>query len=196
MSNKIRRCEPNLTYHTYSRCADKLTLMKQARMKELMLKVIKMAQSKYDFELMSYAIMDNHFHFMIRTIEGGAPISSIMQFIKAQYALKFNKLMGRSGPFWNERYGDTIIEEQESPAEAFNEINCYIVNNPVKANYVIKPEKYRYSSIHFYIRGNYTPPVKLTFHEFYLLLGSTFQERAERFLEMGKKQLLRAFNYS
>jgi REP element-mobilizing transposase RayT len=196
MSNKIRRCEPNLTYHTYSRCADKLTLMKSDRMKELMLKVIVIAQSKYDFELMSYAIMDNHFHFLIRTVEGGATISSIMQFIKAQYSLKFNKIMGRSGPFWNERYGDTIIEEQDFPTEAFNEINCYIVNNPVKANYVIKPEKYRYSSINFYIKEDYMAPVKLTFHEYYLLLGSTFRERAERFLEMGKNQLIRVFNFS
>jgi putative transposase len=196
MSNKIRRCEPNLTYHTYSRCADKLTLMKPDRMKELMLRVISMAQSKYVFELMSYSLMDNHFHLLIRTVEDGAPISKIMQYIKAQFALKYNKIMGRSGPFWNERYGDTIIEEQDCPEEAFNEINCYIVNNPVKANYVLKPEIYKYSSIHFYLRENYSPPVKLTFHEYYLKLGSTFQERACRFLELGKLQLLRAFYLS
>jgi putative transposase len=193
MSNKIRRCEPNLTYHTYSRCADKLTLMKPDQMKELMLRVISMAQSKYDFELMSYTLMDNHFHLLIRTVEDGAPISKIMQYIKAQYALRYNKMMGRSGPFWNERYGDTIIEEQDMPEDAFNSINCYIVNNPVKANYVIKPEKYKYSSIHFYIKENYSPPVNLTFHEYYLKLGSTFSERAERFLELGRIQLLRAF---
>jgi putative transposase len=193
MSNRIRRCEPNLTYHTYSRCADKSNLMKYDRMKELMIIVINMAQTKYQFDLISYVIMDNHFHFIIRTLEGGAPISRIMQFIKAQYAQRYNKLMNRIGPFWNERYDDTIIEEQHRPSEAFHYINNYIVNNPVKANYVNDARDYKYSCIHFYIDENYTPPVKVTVHEFYLELGSSFRDRANRFLELGRIQLLRAF---
>jgi putative transposase len=193
MSNKIRRCEPNLTYHTYSRCAQKSTMMKRDRMKDLMLKVISMAQTKYQFDLISYVIMDNHFHFIIRTVEDGAPISKIMQFIKAQYAIRYNKMMNRIGPFWNERYGDVIIEEQDFPIDAFYNINTYIVNNPVKANYVKDAKEYKYCSIHFYIDEHYTSPVKLTFHEYYIRLGISFRERADRFLELGRIQLLRAF---
>lgn len=194
MSNKIRRCEPNLTYHTYSRCEHKFSLMKQDRMKELMIAVISMAQSKYKFELISYVIMDNHFHFIIRTVEGGAPISRIMQLIKSQYALRYNKIMNICGPFWNERYGDAIIEEQDCPVEAFNNINCYIINNPVKANYVNDASEYKYSCVRFYLDENYSSPVKLTFHEYYLELGLTFRERSERFLKIGRIQLLRAFS--
>ena len=193
MSNKKRRCEPNLTYHTYSRCADKSNMMKRNYMKNLMLKVIVMAQERYAFDLISYVIMDNHFHFIIRTVDNGAPISRIMQFIKAQFAQRYNKIMNRTGPFWNERYGDTIVEEQEFPEEAFNNINSYIINNPVKANYVNHAKDYKYSSIHFYIDENYISPVKLTFHEYYLKLGSSFRQRADRFLELGRLQLLRAF---
>jgi REP element-mobilizing transposase RayT len=196
MSNKIRRCEPNLTYHTYSRCADKSTMMKPDHMKYLMLTVIAMAQKRYAFDLISYVIMDNHFHFIIKTVENGAPISRIMQFIKAQFALRYNKKMSRTGPFWNERYGDTIIEEQEFPEKAFNSINSYIINNPVKANYVNDAKDYKFSCIHFYIDENYISPIKLTFHEYYLKLGSSFRQRADRFLklvELGRLQLLRAF---
>jgi REP-associated tyrosine transposase len=193
MSNKKRRCEPNLTYHTYSRCADKSNMMRHNHMKNLLLTVIAMAQGKYSFDLISYVIMDNHFHFIIRTVDNGAPISRIMQFIKARFAQRYNKMMNRTGPFWNERYGDTIIEEQEFPEEAFNNINSYIINNPVKANYVNDAKDYRYSCIHFYIDENYISPVKLTFHEYYLRLGSSFRQRAERFLELGRLQLLRAF---
>jgi putative transposase len=193
MSNKKRRCEPNLTYHTYSRCADKSTMMKSDHMKNLMLTVIVMAQERYSFDLISYVIMDNHFHFIIRTVENGAPISRIMQFIKAQFAKRYNKKMNKTGPFWNERYGDTIIEEQEFPEEAFNNINSYIINNPVKANYVNDARDYKYSCIHFYIDENYISPVKLTFHEYYLKLGSSFRQRADRFLDLGRLQLLRVF---
>ena len=153
-----------------------------------MLSVIAMAQKKYTFDLISYVIMDNHFHFIIRTVYNGAPISRIMQFIKAQFALRYNKMMNRTGPFWNERYGDTIIEEHAFPEEAFNYINSYIINNPVKANYVNDARDYKYSSIHFYMEENYISPVKLTFHEYYLRLGSTFRQRADCLLERGRLQ--------
>lgn len=162
-------------------------------MKNLMLQVIAMTQEKYSFDLIAYVIMDNHFHFIIRTLVDGAPISRIMQFIKAQFAIRYNKKMKRTGPFWNERYGDTIIEEQDFPEKAFNDINSYIINNPVKANYVNDAKDYLFSSIHFYIDENYVSPVKLTFHEYYLRLGSSFRQRADRFLELGRLKLLRAF---
>lgn len=184
---KIRKCEPNLTYHTYSRCIDKANLMRMNKMKELMLKVIVKAQKKYEFEIISYVIMDNHFHFMIRTVEGGPTISRIMQFIKSQYARRYNKDMRRCGPFWNERFGDTIIEDQENPEEAFELINNYIINNPVKANYVSNPRDYKYGCIHFYIDKNYKSRVKLTFHEYFLNSGNTFKERKKKFIKFEKK---------
>jgi REP element-mobilizing transposase RayT len=182
MSNKVRRCEPNLTYHTYSRCDGEFYLMKRDKMKELMLKVITMAQKKYKFDLISYVILDNNFDFLIRTIQGGASISRIMQFIKAQYALRYNKMMNRIGPFWNERYTDMIIEENAYPVEEFIKVTKDITNKPVKSGYVNNAKNYKYSSIRFYIDEKYTPPVKLTFHEYYMTLGSSFSERAERFL--------------
>ena len=40
-------------------------MMKLDYMKDLMLEVINMALERYNFELISYVIMDNHFHFFI-----------------------------------------------------------------------------------------------------------------------------------
>jgi putative transposase len=144
-----------------------------------------MAQARYSFELMSYVIMDNHFHFIIRTVENGATIARIMQFIKAQFAQRCNRIMSRTGPFWNERYGDTIIEEQAFPAGAFNAINNYILQNPVRARCVKDARDYRYSSMRFYVDENYRPPVILTFHIHYLGTGRSFRERANRLLGYG-----------
>ena len=183
MTDPIRRCEPNLTYHTYSRCIDKSNLMKPDRMKDLMIKVMNMALEKYRFELLSYVIMHNHFHFFIGTLEGGPSISRIMQIIKAQYALKYNKMMGRSGPFWNERFGHTIVEESDNPETVFNYINCYIINNPVRANYVTDARNYKYGCIHFYLDENHDQPVKLTYHKYFLSLGADFKERVRKFLD-------------
>jgi len=183
MSNKKRRREPNLTYHIFSRCADLAHLMEPRQMKDLMIEVIHMALNKYHFELLSYVIMDNHFHFFIKTIEGEADISRIMQFIKAQYARRYNKITGRKGPFWNERFGDTIVEESEDPDFTFNYINIYMIYNPVRAGYVSDPRNYNYGCIDFYLYENYNSPLKLTFHHSFLRLGNTFEERTRQFLE-------------
>jgi REP element-mobilizing transposase RayT len=159
-------------------------MMKLDYMKDLMLAVINMALEKYHFELISYVIMDNHFHFFIRTVADGPPISRIMQFIKSQYARRYNTLMNRCGPLWNERYGDTIIEEQKVPRDAFRYINSYIMNNPLRAKYVTDPRDYKYGCIHFYLDAGYQPPVKLTHHKYFLELGDTFEERTRKFLEL------------
>ncbi|MFC1671227.1 transposase, partial [Spirochaetota bacterium] len=125
MSNKPRVCQPNLTYHVFSRCIDKKNLMKHKQMKDLMISVINMALKKYKFDLSKYIILDNHFHFFIKTVTDGATISIIMQFIKSQYARRYNKIMNRTGPFWNERFGDTIIENSKDPEFLFLWIILY-----------------------------------------------------------------------
>ncbi len=186
MSIKRRRQEPNLTYHIFSRCMNKSFLMKSEKAKELMLLVLTMALYKFDFQLCNYIIMDNHIHLIIKTVEGGADISRIMQFIKSQYARRYNKMMNRVGPFWNERYGDRIIEESDNPQFAYFTLIHYIDNNSVKANYVSNSKNYRFGSTNYLIDENYSPPVKLSYHEYFLNLGSTFKERVKKFLEFEK----------
>lgn len=183
MGTPKRICGPDLTYHLTSRCINSAKMMKLDKMKELLLSVLNMALAKYSFELSNYCIMDNHFHFFIRTLDDSPTISRIMQFIKAQYARRYNKIMKRTGPFWNERFKDTIIEKTEDPENTYHHINSYIINNPVKAKYVSDAKDYKYGCVHFYLDEKYVPPVKLTFHKYFLKLGNTFHERMVRFLE-------------
>jgi len=166
-----------------SRCIDKRSLMKTNKMKDLMMSVITMAQDKYIFELVAFTIMDNHFHFCIRTCMGGEDISRIMQFIKSQYARRYNRIMNRSGPFWNERFYDTIIEDSEYPRDVFIKVNLYLGYNPVKSGYVKDPRDYKYSSFNCYWDQNYKPSIKIILHPFFLSLGETFKECAQKFLE-------------
>ena len=183
MPRKIRICQPGLTYHVMSRCIEKKSLMKPSKMKDMMITVMQLAQDKYIFELVAYTVMDNHFHFCIRTCADGENISKIMQFIKSQYARRYNKIMNRTGPFWNERFKDTIIENSDAPREVFNKVNLYLGYNPVRSGYVKDPRSYKYSSFNCYWDENYKPPVKITLHPYFLCMGSTFQDCARKFLE-------------
>ena len=193
MPRKKRICVPEHTYHTTSRCIEKKHLMDSDEMKDLMLTVLDLALEKYHFELINYTLMDNHFHFLIRTLNGGQSISRIMQFIKSQFARRYNRLMNRIGPFWNERFSDTIIELTPDPVSTFFIILLYIAFNPVKSKIVADPRDYHYSSIRCYLSKEYIPPVMITLHEYFLKLGATFEERVGKFLEYEDRYRKRIF---
>jgi len=183
MPRKRRICIEGATYHVMSRCIEKKALMKPDKMKDIMIAVLRMALEKYNFELNQYTIMDNHFHFVIKTKKDGENISRIMQFIKSQYAQRYNWLMHRTGPFWNERFSDHIVEQKTEPGEYHDVLAPYIGLNPVRSGYVKDPRDYRYSSYRCFIDPHYVPPVKITLSEYYMKYGDTFEERAKVFLE-------------
>ena len=58
----------NLSYHTFSRIINCEKFMKDDIHKKLMLQVIRETQKKYTFELCAYTILDEHFHFIIKTV--------------------------------------------------------------------------------------------------------------------------------
>ena len=196
MAQPRRRCIPDVTYHIYSRCHNKENMMCLSEMKDLLVLVINLALEKYDFRMIHYAIMDNHFHFIIKTTQCGPSISLIMQFIKSQYARRYNRIMNRSGAFWNERFGDVIIELTDNPEEYFHWLLCYIGYNPVKAGKVKDPRQYKYSSINAYLDESYISPVPITLHEYFINLGNTFTERVMKFLkydDMYRRRLTLSF---
>lgn len=177
MPRPARICEANLTYHVYSRFIDQHSFMTDDFFKEIMINVLNRCLTKYKFELISYQIMDNHFHFIIKTVNDGQSISRIVQYIKARFAECLNKKLNRHGAVWSERFKDKIIEIQDNPILYFIRLIWYLAYNPVKKNFTDNPFKYKYGSINFLISENYNSPVRLTFHNFYMMLGNNFIQR-------------------
>lgn len=182
MAKPPRFCAPRLTYHVMSRCIDSRNAMKSTKVKDLLISVIAMAQDKYVFELIAYTIIDNHFHFVIRTLDNGETISRIMQFIKSQMAQRYNRLMNRTGPFWNERFSDSIIEFSRHPLFYLLYLLWYLAFNAVRKGYVSDPRNYVYSSIRAYLEKDYVSPVTITLHHYFTSLGDTFEECVQQFL--------------
>ena len=109
-------------------------------------KVVAEAIQKYDkryYNLICYTIMSNHVHMLIDTsiqefqIKNGVLskplyLDEIMKLIKGASANLSNKILNRSGQFWERESFDTIIFSDKY----FNNVQSYILNNPVKANLV------------------------------------------------------------
>ena len=183
MGRPHRVQKPNLIYHVYSRCINRMNLMKLDKIKDMLIKVIAETQKKYLFELNDFEILDNHFHFKIKTVKNGTEISKIMQRIKSVFAKRYNKLMNRTGPFWNERYASKIIEIIAEKAKDILTLLFYLFFNAVRKGIVKNPGDYKYSAFNCYVDKNYKCPLKITLSDAFLALGDTFEERSRIFLQ-------------
>jgi REP element-mobilizing transposase RayT len=105
------------------------------------------------FELLAWVVMPNHVHTLIQV--GGTPLSKIIQNWKSIVAVKANKLLGRTGDFWQLDYWDTFMRDEAQRIKAVR----YIENNPVKAELCRAPEEWPFSSARF--RDPQTREVKL-----------------------------------
>jgi len=182
MSKPLRTILPEITYHCFSRCQGLHKLLSDTIAKECFIKAIQMCQFKYTFELNAAEIVANHFHLVIRTLMDKETISSIMQYIKARTAEIYNRETGRVGPFWNERFGSTIIEESENPEEYQFWLFWYIGYNPVKKGESRDPRENYIGFINCYLTEGFELPIKITLHPYFYKLGNNFSECAKRFL--------------
>ena len=88
--------------------------------------------------------MEIHVHSILQPLEesGGTfySLPQIMHSIKSYSANRIQRLLNRKGKVWQDENYDRIIRDDE---EYLGKMN-YIVNNPLKAGFVEKPEDYRW----------------------------------------------------
>jgi len=95
------------------------------------------------FELLAWAIMPNHVHILIQICQ--IPLTRIVQNWKSIAAVEANKLLGRTGRFWQPDYWDHYMRDEEQASKAIR----YIENNPVKVKLCRAPEDWTFGSARF-----------------------------------------------
>ncbi len=186
MARDPRTWLPGVTYHCYSRCLKMQNLLASIWVQEMAAEVINIALEKYTFELIEMTFVNNHFHFLIRTVEGGENISRIMQYIKARIGENYNRKMGTCGPFWHDRFKCKIIELARNPVSYFFNAVLYIGYNRVAKGIDNEPYDSKFNTFQIMVKEDYTPPVKTTFHPYFLSLGKTHSERIAVFKSIEK----------
>lgn len=182
MARSLRKIAQGVTYHCFTRCHGKRDLLKSRYARKYFIESVKMCQEKYDFELIAAETVSNHIHLIIKTVENKETISRIMQYIKARIAEKYNRETGECGPFWNERFGSTIIEESVNPEEYLLWLLWYIGYNPVRKGLSRDPRRNEIGFINCYLEEKFVAPIKFTLHEYFFRLGENFKACSEKFL--------------
>lgn len=134
-------------YHVYQRGNNKDYIFKDSNSKVFLLKELKAYNKVFDFQLLAFVIMDNHFHLLIRTDK--TPISAIMFNLDNVLSKFLNRVLNRTGHVFQGRYGCELVENDAYLIWLLR----YIHRNPVRAKICEKVEQYRWSSHYFYKYG-------------------------------------------
>ena len=114
--------------------------------------------------------MTNHIHFLL-TPSDDKGISLLFQSLGREYVRYINQRYERCGSLWQGRHKGNVINS----SEYFLLCMQYIEMNPVRANMVDHPAKYRWSSFAANALGETNHIIRC--HDEYLGLGNTMTSR-------------------
>jgi REP element-mobilizing transposase RayT len=145
MTRPLRIQYPGAFYHITSRGNERKAIFKSIKDREKFLSYLETATERYNARIISYCLMDNHYHLFLKTPEGN--LSQIMRHINGAYTTYFNTKRQRSGHLFQGRYKAILVEADEYATE----LTRYIHLNPVRAGVVEDPAVYPWSSFKYYI---------------------------------------------
>lgn len=93
------------------------------------------------YRLLAWCVMPNHVHAVAETFPGH-PLDQVVHSWKSYSATRVNRMLGRSGRFWQTEYYDRFIRDRGHLAR----VVAYVEHNPVTAGMVESADAWRWSS--------------------------------------------------
>jgi putative transposase len=112
---------------------------------DLILAVLASQRELGEFILFGFAVMPTHVHLLL--YPHNKNLVRIMRNFKSKTGYEILRARGGHGPFWQERYFDTIIRRVRNFWEKLE----YTHRNPVEAGLVKNPEDWSWSSYRHYV---------------------------------------------
>lgn len=112
-------------------------------------KLFKPDPTKKIIDIISYCLMPNHFHFLLKQLKEGG-VSEFISKLTNSYTKYYNLKFDRIGPLLQGQFKAVLIESDEQLIH----VSRYIHLNPVSSFLVKKPEDYEWSSYNEYLNNN------------------------------------------
>jgi REP element-mobilizing transposase RayT len=127
-------------YHIFNRGAHRAKMYRNPFQFDLCLRIFERYQAKSNVEILAFCLMPNHYHLLLRQVNGGS-IGSFLKVSFNAYVQSYNVIEHHSGTILQ---GPPKKREVETE-EYFQNLVRYIHFNPVAARLVTKPEDWDYS---------------------------------------------------
>ncbi len=145
MARQPRIDFPGAFHHVMNRGADHQNTFRTEADRELFVTLWKRAASRFGIEVISFALMSNHYHVFVRCPD--AQLSETLQYIGRTYTQIFNSRHGRDGALFRGRFHSVLIESETHLAR----VARYVELNPVAAGVCSLTElaTYKWSSFRY-----------------------------------------------
>jgi putative transposase len=181
MPRNKRQIQAGYCYHITTRCNNREFRLTRLECREVFLYAMNKAINKYNFKLYALCIMSNHVHYLLEPAKP-EDLPKIMHWLNWYTAMCFNRMLNRTGHFWEKRYHSTGFDKSDHK-RALNTLR-YIHANP-KAAGMQTGFFYDFSNYGIYDRlGN---DGLTQWHPAFLALGKTLDECAARYRGFCKK---------
>lgn len=142
-----------------------------------MLARLKQVSRTHDIEFLTFVLMPNHVHLLLRQSE--ANLDEAMRELFSRYAQRHNKKYERKGHLFGGPYRQAVCLDE---AYAIT-VSLYIHLNPVRAGLADQPREYRWSSCRLFTDSSET--LSFVLSEYILqMLSSDSQEAKDLYREM------------
>jgi REP element-mobilizing transposase RayT len=105
-----------------------------------LLSVFAQAASRFDARALAFCLMDNHYHFVIRTAKPN--LSRLMRHVNGVYTQIYNRRHGTTGNLFRGRFKAIVVDRNAY----YLEVCRYVDLNPVRARSVRAPHRWPWSS--------------------------------------------------
>ncbi len=147
MGRPLRIIQTQLPYHLVCRTNNRTFRFNQRQAIRIIFNVIKETHEKYGLLVHHFVLMSNHYHIVATATEEN--LHRAMQYLNSRIAVRYNKLVRKSGHLWGDRYGSCIIDTDEYYLACVR----YIYRNPKRANMVQELKEFTDSSFNFWAFG-------------------------------------------
>jgi putative transposase len=138
-------------YHVLSRGNERRAIVTGDEDRELFLDTLAEMSQRFEVDLFTYVLMDNHYHLLLRTPR--ANLSKSMQWFGATYTCRFNARHNRSGHLFQGRFKNMLVENDAYLLQ----LSYYIHRNPLRAGTVRRLGSFRWSTYRAYAYGKNIP---------------------------------------
>jgi putative transposase len=172
----LRAIDPDSVYHATCRGSNRGPIVWDVADCESFYRELDRVATKYDWTVLSWCLMPNHHHFILRTTQSG--FSDGFQQLNGNHSRRTNRRHGRSDHLFRHR---PRTEHIASTAHLLNAV-LYVARNPLAAGLCARAESWRYGSYRA-LAGLEPAPPWLAIDEVLAYFGSTRAEAARAFAE-------------
>ena len=112
-----------------------------AEKKKYFLKALEEKSRKLKIKILTYCIMDNHYHLVLQNVSG--MLSNFMKELNGQYGIYYRRTTKTKGYVFQNRYKSTLVQEDRY----LRQVIIYTLVNAVKAGIVKDACEYKWSSV-------------------------------------------------